>query len=196
MNRTMIFKSRWGWMGLAESPNGIASIVLSKPSKRAVASEWGAGESGEESSSPRLRQARKQLIEYLAGKRTSFDLPLDLSKGTLFQRRVWRALQQVPYGRVSSYRQLAAAVGGKQYARAVGNAVGSNPLPIVVPCHRIVAHDGKLGGFSCGLPTKRKLLALEGSLPHVAPARGARRVASGRKSRSEPLATGPLPAWS
>jgi len=176
-------------MGLAESTHGIASIVLSKPSKRAVQSTLGSNGPGEEDSSPRLRAAKKQLIEYMAGKRTSFTLPLDFSEGTAFQRRVWRTLQSVPYGKLSSYQKLAARVGGKQYARAVGGAVGSNPLPIVVPCHRIVAQDGSLGGFSCGLPAKRKLLALEGSLSQLARARGPRREASGGRNRSKPMAS-------
>jgi O-6-methylguanine DNA methyltransferase len=74
-------------------------------------------------------------------------------------------LQRVPYGKIRSYQWVAARVGGSQYARAVGNAVGANPLPIVIPCHRIVAHDASLGGFSGGLSMKRKLLSLEGTLP-------------------------------
>ncbi|MDF0642747.1 MAG: methylated-DNA--[protein]-cysteine S-methyltransferase [Nitrospira sp.] len=187
--RTLIFKSRWGWMGLAESPAGIASIVLSKPSKLAVQSTLGSSKLGEQSSSPRLRAAKKQLIEYMAGKRTSFTFPLDLSDGTAFQRRVWRTLQSVPYGTLSSYQNLAARVGGKQYARAVGGAVGSNPLPIVVPCHRIVAQDGSIGGFSGGLPTKRKLLALEGSLSQLARAGGSRHKVGGGGDRSTPTAS-------
>ncbi len=169
MNRTLVFKSPWGWMGLAESSAGIASIVLLRSSRRAVESSLGSTGGGKSVPSPRLRTAKRQLTEYLAGKRTTFTLPLDLSQGTSFQRRVWRVLQHVPYGQLSSYRNLASLVGGRRYARAVGNAVGSNPLPIVVPCHRIVAHDGSLGGFSCGLPIKRKLLALEGSLARLKP---------------------------
>jgi methylated-DNA-[protein]-cysteine S-methyltransferase len=114
-----------------------------------------------------LRRAKKQLVEYLAGTRTIFDLPLDLSRGTAFQRRVWKTLQAIPYGELWSYRGLATQVGGVQYARAVGGAVGANPLPIVVPCHRIIAQDATIGGFSSGLPAKRRLLALEGSLSRL-----------------------------
>ncbi|HSB44107.1 MAG TPA: methylated-DNA--[protein]-cysteine S-methyltransferase [Nitrospira sp.] len=169
MRRTMIFKSRWGWMGVVETENGIATIVLPKASRMMVAADVRGGSRGqsEEGSSPGLRAARKQLTEYLAGRRTSFTLPLDLSAGTAFQRRVWRALQNISYGYLHSYQELAALVGGPQYARAVGNAVGANPLPIVIPCHRIVSQDGSLGGFSCGLPAKRRLLALEGSLSRI-----------------------------
>jgi methylated-DNA-[protein]-cysteine S-methyltransferase len=93
-----------------------------------------------------------------------FDLPLDLSRGTGFRQKVWRTLLRIPYGRLRSYQWVAARVGGSQYARAVGNAVGANPMPILIPCHRIVAQDMSLGGFSCGLPAKRKLLTLEGTL--------------------------------
>jgi methylated-DNA-[protein]-cysteine S-methyltransferase len=169
MNRAMIFKSRWGWMGVVETANGIAKIVLPKASKKMVAFDLRRGADGqrEEASSLQLRAARKQLTEYLAGTRTSFTLPLDLSEGTGFQRRVWRVLQGLPYGQLRSYQEVAARVGGSQYARAVGNAVGANPLPIVIPCHRIVARDASLGGFSGGLPTKRRLLALEGSLSRL-----------------------------
>lgn len=169
MHRTIIFKSRWGWMGAAETARGIARIVLPKSTKAAVASDLRAGlrNPGEASTSPQLHKARKQLTEYLARRRTAFTLPLDLSEGTPFQRSVWRVLRTVPYGRLRSYQALADRVGGKQYARAVGNAVGANPLPIVIPCHRIVARDASLGGFSGGLPTKRKLLALEGSLSRL-----------------------------
>ena len=166
---SLIFKSRWGWMGLAEAANGIARIVLPKATKQMVESELRAEtqEPLQEASSSQLRAARKQLIEYLAGTRTSFNIPLDLSEGTNFQRQVWKALQSVPYGQLRSYQALATRVGGKQYARAVGNAVGANPLPIVIPCHRIVTRNSSLGGFSGGLPTKQRLLALEGTLSQL-----------------------------
>ena len=169
MRRGMIFKARWGWMGVAESETGLVAIVLPQNSKAAVAADLRAHASPpfEKGSSTRLRRARTQLREYLAGTRTTFDLPLDLSPGTSFQRRVWEQLRSVPYGRLLSYQELACRVGGRQYARAIGGAVGANPLPIVVPCHRIVAHDASIGGFSCGLPAKRKLLELEGTLSQL-----------------------------
>jgi methylated-DNA-[protein]-cysteine S-methyltransferase len=169
MRRGMIFKAGWGWMGIAESETGLVAIVLPQNSKAAVAADLRAHApaSFEEGSSARLRTARTQLREYLAGTRTTFDLPLDLSRGTSFHRRVWEQLQSVPYGRLLSYQGLACQVGGRQYARAIGGAVGANPLPIVVPCHRIVAHDASIGGFSCGLPAKRKLLELEGTLSQL-----------------------------
>ena len=167
MYRVLMFKSRWGWMGVGESERGVAAIVLPQPSKAAVAAGLGVEAVAGQGSSVTLRDARKQLVEYLAGTRRSFQLPLDLSRGTAFQRRVWKTLQAIPYGQLWSYRGLASRVGGVQYARAVGGAVGANPLPIVLPCHRVIAQDATLGGFSSGLPAKRRLLALEGSLPRV-----------------------------
>jgi methylated-DNA-[protein]-cysteine S-methyltransferase len=166
MGRAIIFNSPWGWMGISETEKGLDAIVLPQGSKRAVESALRSpsGEPMEERESPGLEEARRQVLHYLAGKRDRFDLPLDLSRGTLFQRQVWRVLQRVPHGKLRSYQWVAARVGGRQYARAVGNAVGANPLPIVIPCHRIVAQDASLGGFSCGLPMKRKLLTLEGTL--------------------------------
>ncbi len=167
MRNAMIFHSPWGWMGIAESPKGIQAIVLPKRSKRAVEFDLGAQSNGpvQQGVSVRLEAARRQLLDYLAGRRNTFDVPIDLSQGTSFQRKVWRTLQRVPYGKLRSYQWIALRVGGRRYARAVGNAVGANPLPIVVPCHRIVAHDASLGGFSGGLSVKRKLLSLEGTLP-------------------------------
>ncbi|NGZ09452.1 MAG: methylated-DNA--[protein]-cysteine S-methyltransferase [Nitrospira sp. LK70] len=169
MQRAVIFHSPWGWMGIAESPKGIRAIVLPKRSKRAVESDLRAQSDGslQQEESARLEAARRQLLDYIAGRRNTFDVSLDLSEGTPFQRKVWRTLQRVPYGKLRSYQWIASRVGGKYYARAVGNAVGANPIPIVIPCHRIVAHDASLGGFSGGLSMKRKLLALEGTLTQL-----------------------------
>src|SRR5688500_4066257 len=105
-----------------------------------------------------------QLGEYLAGTRRTFDLPLH-PLGTPFQRRVWDALVAIPYGTTPSYGALARAIGTPDAVRAVGAANGANPLPIVVPCHRVIGSNGKLTGFGGGLPLKRKLLALEGAGP-------------------------------
>lgn len=106
----------------------------------------------------------RQLRAYFAGRRRSFDLPLDLGKLTSFQRRVLRAAARVPAGRVVSYGDLARRIGQPRGSRAVGQALGRNPVPIVVPCHRVVASGGGLGGYTGGLDIKRKLLRLEGAL--------------------------------
>lgn len=109
----------------------------------------------------RLDEVRRQLDEYFAGERRAFDLPLDwaLSKG--FRRQILDELTHVPYGRVVSYRELAALAGNPKASRAVGSAMATNPIPIVVPCHRVIRTDGSLGGYGGGLPMKQALLALE-----------------------------------
>jgi methylated-DNA-[protein]-cysteine S-methyltransferase len=108
-----------------------------------------------------LAAALAQLEEYFAGKRRMFDLPMALS-GTPFQRDVLTTLAEIPYGETVSYAELAAMVGRPTAFRAVGQANGANPVPIVLPCHRVVASGGRIGGYGGGLPVKRKLLKLEG----------------------------------
>jgi methylated-DNA-[protein]-cysteine S-methyltransferase len=108
----------------------------------------------------RCDRVAEQLAEYLAGQRTRFDLVTG-AQGTPFQRRVWRALQDVPYGVVVSYGEIAQRIDMPNGARAVGQANGANPIPIVVPCHRVIAADGTIGGFSSGSTIKRRLLAVE-----------------------------------
>ncbi len=108
-----------------------------------------------------LAESVRQLREYFAGRRKDFDLPL-APEGTDFQRKVWRKLQEIPYGETISYGELAKRVGNPKASRAVGSANGKNRIPIVIPCHRVIAGDGGLGGFGGGLTTKEKLLALEG----------------------------------
>lgn len=109
----------------------------------------------------RTAEVRRQLGEYFAGDRQSFDLKL-APRGTEFQQEVWKALQDVPFGTTTSYGALADAIGRPAASRAVGAANGANPIPIVVPCHRIIGADGSLTGFGGGLEAKRLLLELEG----------------------------------
>ena len=108
-----------------------------------------------------LRRACDQLGEYFAGTRTRFDVPVDLPAATAFERAVWRACERIPFGETRSYGELAAAAGRPRAARAVGNAMNANRVPILVPCHRVIRADGGLGGFGSGVALKRKLLALE-----------------------------------
>lgn len=116
----------------------------------------------EPSSDAVIELATRQLEEYFAGKRTTFDLPLK-AEGTAFQQSIWKALQGIPHGQTTSYGELGSAVGKPGSARAVGGAVGANPLPIVIPCHRVLASDRRITGYSGGegIPTKEKLLDLE-----------------------------------
>ncbi len=109
---------------------------------------------------PLLKQADNQLQEYFAGIRKTFDLPL-APKGTPFQLKVWQALLRVPYAQTRSYGQLAAQIGQAKACRAVGMANNKNPLPIFIPCHRVIGAGGKLIGYAGGLPMKEFLLALE-----------------------------------
>ena len=110
-----------------------------------------------------LSQFKKELDEYFAGERASFDVPFAF-QGTEFQRLVWQALQHIPSGQATTYGALAASIGKPKAVRAVGTAVGRNPLCILVPCHRVLAGDGSLGGYVAGLDRKEHLLRLEGVL--------------------------------
>lgn len=110
-----------------------------------------------------LAACAKQLQEYFDGRRQHFDLPL-AATGTAFQRSVWQALEEIPYGEVRSYRDIARTIGNEAAVRAVGAANGRNPLPVVVPCHRVIGSDGSLTGFAGGLEAKTHLLRLEGAL--------------------------------
>jgi methylated-DNA-[protein]-cysteine S-methyltransferase len=109
---------------------------------------------------PVLKETATQLEEYFAGERTDFDVPMELD-GTEFQRAVWAELTRIPYGETISYGELAARVGRPKGPRAVGQANGRNPIPIIVPCHRVLASNG-IGGYGGGLPMKSALLAVEG----------------------------------
>lgn len=102
-----------------------------------------------------------QLDDYFHGKRQHFDIPLDLSMGTPFQQKVWQALLQIPYGQTISYAELARRIGQPTAYRAVANANGKNPISLIVPCHRVIASDGGLGGYTGGIGIKKALLALE-----------------------------------
>jgi methylated-DNA-[protein]-cysteine S-methyltransferase len=112
------------------------------------------------SSHPLVKEVYRQLDEYFVGKRQKFEFPL-APKGTEFQQKVWEQLQQIPYGTTISYAQLAKASGNPKACRAVGSANGKNPIAIVIPCHRVIASDGGLGGYAYGLEVKKRLLELE-----------------------------------
>ena len=118
---------------------------------------------------PLFREAKRQLEEYFAGQRHTFSLPM-APDGTEFQCRVWQVLQDIPYGTAISYRELADRVGSPRAFQAVGQANGRNPLPILIPCHRVIASNGTLGGYSGGVERKRYLLQREGvSVPEPKP---------------------------
>ncbi|MFE5322599.1 methylated-DNA--[protein]-cysteine S-methyltransferase [Paenibacillus sp. NPDC056579] len=114
-----------------------------------------------EESGSKLTEAQNQLEQYFDGSRTTFDVPLDL-RGTPFQVKVWRALTQVPYGQVCSYKDIGRAIQSEKAVRAVGGANNKNPVPIIVPCHRVIGADGSMVGYGGGLDVKTRLLRLEG----------------------------------
>lgn len=116
-----------------------------------------------ETNHPILIKAVKQLREYYEGKRSTFDLPLDLQGGTAFQQSVWQALLQIRSGETTSYGQLSKKIGKPAAVRAVGAAVGRNPVSVIVPCHRVLGGDGSLTGYAGGLDRKTALLKLEGA---------------------------------
>ena len=136
----------------------LGDLTISENDGAIVALDWGRGR--DQAETPLLRRARDQLQDYFDGKRLTFDLPL-APHGSAFQKRVWAALCAIPPGETRSYADIARAIGSAP--RAVGGANGANPIPIVIPCHRVVAADGSLGGYSGGEgpATKRFLLDLE-----------------------------------
>ncbi len=148
-----------GRLLIAADDDGIRALEFPEnrhPVKRE--GEWREGDH------PLLDEAARQLGEYFAGERRGFDLPL-APRGTEFQRKVWLALRGIPFGQTWSYAQLAKSIDNMQAMRAVGAANGRNPIPIIVPCHRVIGANGTLTGFGGGLPTKEFLLRLEGALP-------------------------------
>jgi len=144
---------------LAATPAGLAGAWFTEGQRDTPAPDrWGAAMPGHFV----LAKAARQVGEYFAGGRTRFDLPLDLSAGTAFEQAVWRALLEIDYGACTSYGALAACIGKPAAVRAVGRAVGANPLIVIVPCHRVLGRGGTLTGFGGGLARKVALLRLEG----------------------------------
>jgi methylated-DNA-[protein]-cysteine S-methyltransferase len=143
----------------------LGALTISEDEGMIVALDWGWGR--DQAETPLLLRAKDQMQEYFDGERTSFDLPL-APYGTVYRQRVWAALQAIPYGETRTYRDIAVSAGG--VARSVGQANGENPLPILIPCHRVVATHG-LGGYSGGdgIETKRFLLEHEARILASAP---------------------------
>lgn len=150
-------------------PTPIGELLLAGSENRLLRIEFESGKTrrgpdpGWRRDDDSLDEAARQLRDYFAGARCDFDLALD-PRGTEFQLRTWRALRDIPYGATATYADVARAIGKPRAVRAVGAANGRNPLPIVVPCHRVIGSDGSLTGFGGGTDVKRKLLQLEGAL--------------------------------
>ena len=162
--------------GVAESPLGPLTVLVTPRGLARISYDDESTDEGLDEAadrlSPRILRSpertdavRRQLDEYFAGRRHDFEVPIDWRLVRGFAGNVLRATARIPFGEVSSYRQVAAAAGSPNAYRAAGNALGSNPIPIVVPCHRVLHAGGGLGGYTGGLERKRFLLTLEGALP-------------------------------
>jgi len=159
---TSLIQSPIGELRVAATPGGVVRIALPRsggPGFRGWI-ERGLPDAERVDQLPTLDVACRELQEYFSGERRKFSVPLDL-RGTPFQLSVWRAILGIPYGETKSYAELARGVNRPNAHRAVGAANGANPVPIIVACHRVIASDGKLGGYGGGLETKRRLLAFE-----------------------------------
>lgn len=140
-----------GNMAIIEEDNKIIAIEINQPIKEDIMQK----------DTPLLKETEEQLLEYLEGKRKVFQVPLN-PKGTKFMKEVWTALQEIPYGETKTYEQIAQRIGKPKAARAVGMANHRNPIPIIVPCHRVIGSNGKLVGYALGMEKKEFLLTLEG----------------------------------
>jgi methylated-DNA-[protein]-cysteine S-methyltransferase len=147
-----------GPMTLAATQRGLSGVWFDGQRHGPDASAW-----RRDAAHPVLQAAIGQLDQYFAGQRVGFDLPLDLQAGSPFQQQVWQALLRIAPGATTSYGGLSAAIGKPSAVRALGAAVGRNPISIVVPCHRVLGADGSLTGYAGGLERKTALLSLEGA---------------------------------
>lgn len=156
--KTVIFETSAGWMGVCASDAGLTEIVLPRKSRKSVEHELGA-----DGPDPSLGELVTRFQAYFNGEPVAFPDGLDLTGATPFQRAVWEAARRIPRGETRSYSWVAEQAGRPLAVRAAGGALGKNPLPVIVPCHRVIAMNGSLGGFSGGLAMKRRLLDLEGA---------------------------------
>lgn len=159
-----VFRTGWGWCSFVMGDSGVVGIILPMRDKesavRLIEERWPGAASG----GVVEREVREQLERYFSGEKVAFTFPLDFSRCSTFGIKVYKAAMTIPYGGVRSYGWVSGAIGSSGAARAVGRAMGCNPFPPVVPCHRVVKGDGTLGGFSAqmGLPLKVRMLEMEG----------------------------------
>jgi methylated-DNA-[protein]-cysteine S-methyltransferase len=157
--------SPFGTLLLATTPKGLVRVGLPNQDADELLADLATRISPRVLEAPaQLDRARRELDLYFAGKLTEFDLPLDWRLSKDFRRKVLRAIARIPYGQTRSYMQMATSAGNVRAVRATGTACGTNPIPLVVPCHRVLRSGGALGGYGGGLPMKEGLLRLEGVL--------------------------------
>lgn len=159
----------WGWVGVAGSSGGLTCLILPQETReQAMDLLKNRGYGGLEENTRYFTPLFQQLDSYFAGTSRSVEFPVDLSSLTPFQREVLAAAKMIPYGEVRSYKWIAEWIRRPKACRAVGQALKNNPVPVVVPCHRVVGEGGEVGGFSWGEDYKRRLLELEGYRPTFA----------------------------
>ncbi|QTN27912.1 methylated-DNA--[protein]-cysteine S-methyltransferase [Rhodoferax sp. AJA081-3] len=151
--------SPWGAMTLVAHEDALVWVGFDGQKHAPDTSKWTVS-----TTHPVLRMAADELQQYFAGERSQFDVPVDLGRGTPFQQRVWTALQGIEPGATTSYGAISQSIGNPNAVRAVGGAVGRNPISIIVPCHRVVGANGAMTGYAGGLPRKVALLQLESRL--------------------------------
>jgi methylated-DNA-[protein]-cysteine S-methyltransferase len=154
-------KTPYGWVGVLGSPDGLRGVALPHHSEKAAIAALGSDISQAVPSSALFTDLMKRFQAYFSGQEVDFADIIDYHGHTPFQCAVWEAARQIPHGQTRSYGWLAGQMGKPNAVRAVGQALGKNPFPIIVPCHRVLAGDGALGGFTGGLDMKKSLLALE-----------------------------------
>ena len=159
-----LFPTAWGWCAAARTGLGVCAFVLPMEDRDAAEAAVRRLAPGAASLPRGMAGLVRQVQRYFDGRRVEFEADLDFTAATAFQRRVWRQACLVPYGRVMTYAGLAMGIGQPRATRAAAGALARNPIPLLVPCHRIVGSDGSLAGFSAagGVETKRAMLALEG----------------------------------
>jgi len=154
------FNTNMGWVGILGSATGLRCTTLPQPS--AQKAQYLLGDTNNATWAPHSFDNLIQRCRiYFGGHRVTFPDQLDLSGATTFQRQVWEITRLIPYGETRSYAWVAQQIGQPRAVRAVGQALGKNPLPIIIPCHRVITSNGKLGGFSGGVKMKKRLLSLE-----------------------------------
>ncbi len=159
-----IIPVKMGWTGVIASRHGITRLILPRTSKAQALEETG-GSTDACRDDAFFSQIARKLIRYFNGQRVIFDETLDLSGHSRFCLNVWHITREVPWGSTACYGEIARTMRNPRACRAVGRALGCNPVPIIIPCHRIIRSNGSPGGFNCGYEMKQKLLALEKSAP-------------------------------
>jgi methylated-DNA-[protein]-cysteine S-methyltransferase len=167
--RYATFNTRMGWIGILASAKGLVGITLPQPSAQEARDQLGDEAKKATESPDSFGDLVPRLTSYFNGDKVSFPDELDLSRATPFQRRVWEATRLIPYGETRSYGWVAEQIEKPKAARAVGQALSRNYLPIIIPCHRVLAHNGMLGGFTGGIEKKRRLLYLEDVASRMSP---------------------------